>query len=78
MVGVGENAFVKELAWQADKDDSFDVVVMVTVTSLMSWVSRKNKIKQYSTVKIQESLELPYHLTVGKIKQYSAVDQWLS
>ncbi|TKY66610.1 Disease resistance protein [Spatholobus suberectus] len=33
MAGVGKTALVKELAWQAEKDGSFDVVVMATVTN---------------------------------------------
>ncbi|XP_061348711.1 disease resistance protein RPS2-like [Gastrolobium bilobum] len=33
MAGVGKTALVKELAWQAEKDGSFDVVAMATVTN---------------------------------------------
>lgn len=33
MAGVGKTALVRELAWQAEKGGSFDVVVMATVTN---------------------------------------------
>jgi len=33
MAGVGKTALVKELAWKAEKDGLFDVVVMATVTN---------------------------------------------
>ncbi|XP_004498668.1 disease resistance protein RPS2-like isoform X2 [Cicer arietinum] len=33
MAGIGKTALVKELAWQAEKDGLFDVVVLATVTN---------------------------------------------
>lgn len=58
MAGVGKTAFVKELAWQAEKEGSFDVVVMATVTNSPNVKTIRAEIADGLGLKFDELTEL--------------------
>ena len=58
MGGVGKTALVKELAWQAEKGGSFDVVVMATVTNNPDVKTIRAEIADGLGLKFDEQTEL--------------------
>lgn len=56
--GVGKTALVKELAWQVEKDGSFDVVVMATVTNNIDVKMVRAEIADGLGLKFDEQTEL--------------------
>ncbi|XP_019413428.1 PREDICTED: disease resistance protein RPS2-like [Lupinus angustifolius] len=56
--GVGKTAVVKELAWQAEKDGSFDVVVMANVTNNSDVKMIRDEIADALGLKFDEQTEL--------------------